>query len=77
MAVTLDIEHESLERIAERETQLAAPVAAPTRPVLTPIWPADADRPLLQRKLSFTESLIAVACLRVGILPRVTGRHGD
>ena len=76
MAATLDIERKSLERIAEHKTRLAALVAAPARPALTPIWPADADRPVPQRKLSFTESLIAVACLRVGILPRVTGRHG-
>jgi hypothetical protein len=77
MQATLESKPESREEIEAFEPRLAAPAATTLRPALSPIWPADSDRPVEQRKLSFTESLLAVACLRVGILPRVTGRRGN
>ena len=77
MQATLELKPESLEELEECEPQVAAPAARTIRRALSPIWPADSDPPVKQLKLSFTESLLAFACLRVGILPRVTGRRGN
>lgn len=70
MQATLGIEREQAGLAADVALSAAELTLEPSRAASPPIWLADPDQPNVQkRRLSFFESIEAVTCLRMGILP--------